>query len=620
MHFESKKTSILVISILLMVFIIPYSFASDYDRTYSSNVQFGQDSHQLYISVAPSLYNYYRGKTHSISYDDDYSKFVTPDAVRSIAVNIRNITHDKLRSDEEFANAVLMLVHQLPYAIGDLKYPIETLVDNSGKCDTLSLLAASIMKAGGLDVVLLYYKELHHMNVGVYLPDEPFRTVWWVAPTYYECSGKKYWMAECTPATNWKVGDRPDLLAGAKPLIISLENCDKSSPACVSSSLDSPLIPSSISINLSSEDLNIGGGERALTISGSISPEYSGESVVMYVSQGGVSYNVSQTETDYMGNYSFTWNYTSAGTYYIRTSWSGASDCASADSETLTVFVGFYEQLVQFEGPGYNYILDFNPIAAAYTIRDAQGVREFLDINLSGTGISFTGEFIVLRSERTITSRQTLAVSTGMQRIRLPDSLTMNDQFGFILRNDGGDNYSANVRGLDDYDISQITLDENGTLMNASAVTTENTWYKVVAKMSEDEVTAELSDVNGTLLENTATRDDAMSINEFGILMTNNTDKVIVFKNLKVETLNQPIQPLEVKENALNEYELLSPYINLATLLGAAFAAVVYVKKRKKVQRPALKETAPVTKVLNIAPAFMFCFVSLSMQSIHQKM
>jgi hypothetical protein len=75
--------------------------------------------------------------------------------------------------------------------------------------------------------------------------------------------------------------------------------------------------------------------------------------------------------------------------------------------------------------------------------------------------------------------------------------------------------------------------------------------------------------------------------------MTNNTDKVIVFKNLKVETLNQPIQPLEVNENAVNEYELLSPYINLAILLGAAFAAVVYVKKRKKLQRPALKETAP---------------------------
>jgi hypothetical protein len=580
-----------------MVFIIPNSFASDYDRTYSSNVQFGQDSHKLYISVAPSLYNYYHDKTHSISYDDDYSKFVTPDAVSSVAENIRNITRDKPRIDEEFANAVLMLVHQLPYAVGDLKYPIETLVDNSGKCDTLSLLAASIMKAGGLDVVLLYYIELHHMNVGVYLPDEPYRTMWWVTPTYYEYNGKKYWMAECTPATNWKVGDRPDLLAGAKPLIISLENCETSSPAWVSSSLDSPLIPSSISINLSSEDLNIGSGERALTISGSIAPEYSGESVVLYVSQGGVSYNVSRTETDYMGNYSFTWNYTSAGTYYISTSWSGASDCAGADSETLTVFVGFYERLVQFEGPGYNYILDFNPIAAAYTIRDAQGVREFLDIHLPGTGISFTGEFIILRSEQTIT------VPTGTQRIRLPDSLTMNDQFGFILRNEGGENYSANVRGLDNYDISQITLDGNGTFMNASAVTRENTWYKVVAKMSEDEATAELSDVNGTLLENTATRDNAMSINEFGILMANNTDKVIVFKNLRVETLNQPVQPLELNKNAVNEYELLSPYINLTILLGAAFAAVIYVKKRKKVQRPALKETAPVTKVLNIALA-----------------
>jgi len=179
----------------------------------------------------------------------------------------------------------------------------------------------------------------------------------------------------------------------------------------------------------------------------------------------------------------------------------------------------------------------------------------------------------------------------------------MNDQFGFILRNDGGDNYSANVRGLDDYDISQITLDGDGTLRHASAVIRENTWYKVVAQMSEDEVTAELSDVNGTIIENTASRDDAMSINEFGILMTNNTDKVIVFKNLKVKTLNHTVQPLKVKENSVDEYELLSPYIDLTILLGAALAAVIYVKKRKKLQRPALKETAPVTKVLNIALA-----------------
>lgn len=633
MHFNSKKTTVLIISVLLMVSIMPNSFASNYDRTYSFNVQFGHDSHKLYISVLPSLYDYYHGKTHSLSYDGDYSKFVTPIAFESIAESIQNVTRNKPRSDEEFANAVLMLVHQVSYVKSDVKYPVETLADNSGKCDTLSLLAASIMKAGGLDVVLLYYKGLSpsHMNVGVYLPYAPVYRMWWVAPIGYEYDNKTYWIAECTPAMDWKVGDRPQLLANAKPTIISLENCDESSPAQVSSSLDSPLIPSSISINLSSENSSISGGEPTLTISGSISPAYSGKSVVMYVNQNGYSYNTFSTVTDDLGNYSLTWNFTSTGTYYIRTSWSGASNYAGADSETLTAFVGFPKSVVQFTVPEYEYVLGLAG-AAAYELRVRQGVKEFLSIHLSGTGVLLSGEFIILRSGQTTTISkseqriprwQTVTITAGMQPLRLPDdyNLTVNNQFGFILRNNGGNNYTASVRGLDAYDISQIKqLDGNGTaFMNASMIIKENTWYNVVARMSENETTAELYDINGTLLESMATRDDAINISEFGILLANNTDKAIAFKNLKVETLNQPIQPLESNKSAVNERELLALYINLTILLAAAFAAVVYVKKRKKAQRPTLKQTAPINNVHNIAPVFMFCFGWLSMQSPHQK-
>src|SRR3972149_4050541 len=198
MRLKYWKTGILLISVLLLVFITPDSFAGNYDRTFSSQVQFGLVSHELYVSVPSSLYDYYSGKTRSISDDSQYASFVTPDAFQSIADNIRNLTRDKPRSDEEFANTVLQLVHQVQYAIDDVKYPVETLVENSGKCDTLSLLAASIMKAGGLDVVLLYHKEVHHINVGVYLPYEPHGTWWWLPPTGYEHNGKKYWIAECT--------------------------------------------------------------------------------------------------------------------------------------------------------------------------------------------------------------------------------------------------------------------------------------------------------------------------------------------------------------------------------------------------------------------------------------
>lgn len=53
------------------------------------------------------------------------------------------------------------------------KYPVEVIVENEGDCDLLSFVAASIMMAGGLDIVLLYYESQKHMNVGVNLTHAP---------------------------------------------------------------------------------------------------------------------------------------------------------------------------------------------------------------------------------------------------------------------------------------------------------------------------------------------------------------------------------------------------------------------------------------------------------------
>jgi hypothetical protein len=623
MHFKYQKASVMLICVLLLVLITPHSLAANYDQTYNFQVQFGLLSQKLYVSVPPSLYDYYHAKTHRLADDGEYATLVTPDAFKAIAESIRNLTCDKPRSDEEFANAVLMLVHQIPYNVSDVKYPVETLIENSGKCDTLALLAASIMKAGGLDVVLLYFKGVHHINVGVYLPYAPHTTWWWLSPTGYEFDGKKYWIAECTPAMEWKVGDVPPLLASEQPEIISLENSEASSPAQVSSKLGSPLNSSSISINLSSESSDIIDNERTLIVSGSISPAYPNETVAVYFSQDGISYDACRTETDYWGNYSFSWNFTSTGTYYVRTSWSGNADCTGADSEILTVFIGFPESLVQFRGPGYYYIYG-RAYIASYELRIRQGVKDFLDAQLSGTGVSLTGEFIILRREQNTSSMQTKTITIpaseqtmrlpgrrgtvtipipertvtippnipqGMQQLRLPDDFnqTVNNKFGFIMQNNVGDNYSVSVRGLDDYDIAQINqLGGNGTvLLNASMNIREDTWYKVVARISENETTAELYDINGTLLEKIATINDAMNASELVILIADNIDKAVVFKDLKVETLNNTVQPpanLEGDKKAANGSELLAPYVNLAILLVAIFAAVVYVTRRRHVR------------------------------------
>jgi hypothetical protein len=596
MRVKYWKTGILLVSVLLLVSVTPNSLAGNYDRTFSSQVQFGLVSHELYVSVPSSLYDYYSGKTHSIRGDNQYANFVTPDAFQSVAENIRTLTRDKPRSDEEFANAVLQLVHQVQYAIDDVKYPVETLVENSGKCDTLSLLAASIMKAGGLDVVLLYHKEVHHINVGVYLPYEPHGTWWWQPPTGYEYNGKKYWIAESTPATEWKVGDVPPLLADTKPSIISLENSEQSSPAHVSSSLDNPLNPSSISINLSSDLLDIDDNERTLTISGSISPAYPNQSIAVYFSQDRISFNASKTETDDFGKYSFSWNLTSPGTYYIKTSWSGTSDYAGVDSETLTVFIGFPKSLIQFEGPNYYYDYGFAPVAIQ-ELRVRQGVKEFLDLNLSGPGVLLTGNFIILQSGQSITIPregpmpvpiEDIVIEKGEQPLRLPDNMeqSTNNKFGFVLRNSGGNNYTVAVRGMNDYDMVQINKrGENRTaFINATTGIRENTWYTVVAKISKDEVTAELRDINGTLLESVAAEDDAVRTDELVMLIANNTDRAVAFKNLRVETLDETAQlPPERNEKPVDGPGLLAPYVAVAIFFATISAAVIY--KKKKVSR-----------------------------------
>jgi hypothetical protein len=597
MRVKSWKLGVLLVSVLLLVLVTPLSFGGNYDLTFDSHVEFGLVSHELHVSIPSSLYEYYSGKTPVLASDDEYATLVTPDAVKPIAENIRNITSDSSRRDEDFANAVLSLVHQIPYNDTKLNYPIETLVENEGKCDTLSLLAASIMKAGGLDVVLLYFKGVHHINVGVYLPYKPHTTYWWLTPTGYEFNGKTYWIAECTPAMDWKVGDVPPLLSDQQPSIISLENVEGLAPGHVSSRLGSPLNSSSLSINISQGPLNVSSQERPLTISGSLSPSCPNETVAVYFSQNGIAYNAYQTETDNLGNYSFSWNLTSTGTYYVRTSWSGNENYTGADSDILTVFLGFPQSLIQFKGPNFLYIYG-RAYVARHELKIRQGVEDFLDVNMSGKGILLTGEFSVVKSGELITvpregetseSIKEIEVPKGTQPLRLPDDIeqTTNNQFGFILRNGGGDNYTLNVKGLDANELASMNPSGgNGkAFLNTSACVKEDTWYKVVAKISDNEVTAELHDANGTVIERIATT-SAVNVNELVILLANNTDRAIAFKNLNIENLTPQDQPAPEKTETPSITESLAPYATVMILIGTVFAAVVYLKKRKKPQRP----------------------------------
>jgi hypothetical protein len=578
--------------------------SSNFERTFTFNAQQGlfKAMHTLYVSVPASLYDYYSSESHSANNDGDYVKFVTSDAFKPIAEDIQNVTGNLAHSEEQFANAVLAVVRQVTYVRSTMKYPVEAIVENSGDCDVLSTLAASIMKAGGLDVVLFYYKGLNpsHVNLGVYLPNPPVYHSIWTAPTGFEYNNKTYWMGEATSRGEWRLGDKPDLLTYATPTIIPLDIVAKPSPARVSSSLDTPLIPSNISASLFFDDSNSTGKNHLLTISGEISPSNSNKTVVMYINQDRYPFKTSTTVTDNDGMYVFTWNFTSTGIYHIRTSLGDFSDYAGSDSEKLAILISPYQPSIGVDNEAEN---DLGPAIASVLPFYNRATREILNGNISGTGALLRGEFMILSNNQTTTpiirqvispkityvgiprSRRVIKIITGEEAIV---EQTINNQVGFILRQNGEENFSARVRIGKDNDISQIASQfdmDNAAFVNATQLLTEqNIWYKIEATISKNGTNAKLYEENGTLLEMMPEENVTIS-DQLGILMSYNPNAILAFRNLKVETLGQPTPPTSVIQEKANELEWLGSNIYLQTLTAVALATVSaasYVRRKIK--------------------------------------
>lgn len=337
--FSWVRFSVVVSSI---VFLVVFSFsswsvASDFAHSYwLLDHPEGSDRFELNVAVSSSLYEYFADKDHNLRSRFDFGKFVTPYALEPMADSLWSIYED----DEDFANGVLMVVHQIPYmASAPQKFPVETIVANEGDCDLFSFVAASILMAGGLDVVLLYYDGEDHMNVGVSLSHVPYdaRT----AVSYFSYSGVRYYVAETTGGnweTGWRVGEGPDSLDGTSAQVITLEDSEQVSPGQVSSSF-SALATSSIILSLSSTVMIEG---SSLRIGGLISPVSVGRPVTIYVrsANSNSSWAVLGTVScDSNGRYSYEWKPESSGLYHIRASLSGDADHAGADSSVASVRV-----------------------------------------------------------------------------------------------------------------------------------------------------------------------------------------------------------------------------------------------------------------------------------------
>jgi hypothetical protein len=332
---KHNKLLLVTVFCLLTLTIFPTTcLAASHDYSYQLlNKPGGNKIYTLTVSITDSLYDYYASQDHNL-YNYDFSKFVTPDALQPVADDLWDI----YTTDEDFTNGVLMLVHQIPYfESSPQKYPIETLVENEGDCDLFTIIAASIMKAGGLDVVMLLLEEQDHMLLGVYLPEAPkdARTTAY----FYSYEGKRYYVAETTGGsweTGWRVGECPDTVQGTTAKIIPMRNYEQVAPAQVASSYSSPEV-SSIYMSLSS---NFVVSANNVEITGNLSPSLAGKTVTLYVSSmGSPLIKLATVVTDSQGHYTHIWQTPAGGVYTIRANWSGDEDYSGSDSTVSQLIV-----------------------------------------------------------------------------------------------------------------------------------------------------------------------------------------------------------------------------------------------------------------------------------------
>jgi len=329
---KTRLTIPVVITVFLFITLsaLPVSIAEDYSTSYQLlDEPGGKVVYTINIVVPQSLLEYYEGKSDKLPSTSAFSSFVTPYALKPIADTLQTI----YKNEEELTNAVLMIVHQMNYVkIAPGKYPAETLVNDTGDCDIFSFVAASILKAGGLDVVLLYYEDEKHMNIGVHLDNAPENA----RGSAYSVKrdGITYYMAEATGGNltyGWRVGESPDNLKKAKIQVLTLENAEEIAPGQVSASfitLESSDISLEISPAIALED-------SVITFQGQITPIISSQNVTIYLGISGSPWKVlATTATQPDGSFSYTWQTTFEGVYAVRASWNGDETYAGSVSAT----------------------------------------------------------------------------------------------------------------------------------------------------------------------------------------------------------------------------------------------------------------------------------------------
>jgi hypothetical protein len=336
---EAYIQALVVTVIAVIVFsTVPIGRSQEQTSSYTSsfllaNYVEGDRTYELNVTIPQTLHQYYVLKNHAIYSQADISKFVTPYTLKPIADRLWQIYNNT----EDFTNGVLMLVHQINYRESvPGKYPIETLVANTGDCDLFAFIAASILQAGGVNTVLLYYKDQQHMEIGVELETAPTRAR--VQTFSINQNNASYYIGECTGGkwrTGWRIGETPTQYQNVSVQVITLEGIEQSSIGQVSANLRE-LDPSTVNLTVSTP-LSFENGN--ITISGEILPQVANENVTLQYNVNGRGWTtIANVPTSSNGKFTYSW-LPETGSVAVQASWVGNSQYNGAKSAQTGVLV-----------------------------------------------------------------------------------------------------------------------------------------------------------------------------------------------------------------------------------------------------------------------------------------
>jgi hypothetical protein len=333
-----RAISVAVIAVVVLS-LVPLGKTQTQPQGYTSsflllNKPEGDVTYELNVTIPQALYLYYTMQSHALYSDSDFVKFVTPYALKPIADRLWQIYNNT----EDFTNGVLMLVHQITYQeIIPGKYPVETLVAGSGDCDLFAEIAASILEAGGIPTVLLFYRSQQHMEIGVDLGNAPTEAR--VEVYSVNIQNVPYYIAECTGSQwrdGWRVGETPTEYQNVSSQVITLENMEQSSAGQVSANIRE-LDPSTLALQTSPSIIL---ESSSVKISGQILPQTANENVTLQakINNGGWTV-IANVTTQADGRFQYNWVPAGGGMVAVQASWLGNRQYNGVTSAQASVVV-----------------------------------------------------------------------------------------------------------------------------------------------------------------------------------------------------------------------------------------------------------------------------------------